>query len=285
MPSRKPKRKVVHGDNLIYQFLKKVLIQDEEKPLIADLPQLIIETMAIWWPLDVYRELPILLPWVVRDNKCRASKSRGTKEEWGAPDEDGYLRDDNSLIKALPRNLCVRGPKEKHLENAVMGTEFVACHIWREVQHEKLANRLPLLNSFIPNLVWLPSQIAKLTDLEGESVQRILQAMSFRIYRNAPVKPGMEPIVRDAWGLIPPPRREIQEINLSELNWFEATPRFLDTRLSRLKTVVSALEALECGEPITKKVTTTRYSEGLPRVAPESRRALLEYLKRFAVSA
>ena len=41
-----------------------------------------------------------------------------------------------------------------------------------------------MLNSFVPNLVWLPVQISKLTDREGSYAQRFLQAISCQIYKN-----------------------------------------------------------------------------------------------------
>jgi hypothetical protein len=65
-------------------------------------------------------------------------------DKWSSPDDAGFLRDDNSLIKALPRSLLVRGPKNSHISGARLGTEFVAAHVWRVVGHEHLASRLPL---------------------------------------------------------------------------------------------------------------------------------------------
>jgi len=43
-----------------------------------------------------------------------------------------------------------------------MGNEFVASHVWRVVDHAEVKSRLPLLNSFVPNLVWLLVQVSKL---------------------------------------------------------------------------------------------------------------------------
>ena len=44
----------------------------------------------------------------------------------------------------------------------------------------------PLAYSFVPNLVWLPSEVAKLTDRQDSFVQRYVQAISTRLYRDYP---------------------------------------------------------------------------------------------------
>ena len=145
-----------------------------------------------------------------------------------------------------------------------MGSEFVASHVWRKVSHEKLASRIPLLNSFVPNLVWLPAQIAKLTDREGEVMQKTLQSMAFAIYRDAPVAPHLVEVAEEAWAMVPEP--QLITVSASDLNWFEATDRFFATRTTRLRTVVRAIEDLDAGRPLSTKVVTSRYTNGLPDV-------------------
>jgi hypothetical protein len=193
----------------------------------------------------------------------------------------GYLRDDNSLVKSPPRSLSVRGPSTSHLHRARMGNEFVASHIWQILDHVDLASRVPLLNSFVPNLVWLPAQIAKLTDREGGIVQRTLQAMSRSIYESAPVQYSVQDVVREAWALLPPSAVETPSLELANLNWFESTPNFLARRVARLNEVVAALETLESGGVLTKKIVTSRYTTGLPTVAAEKRQMLLASLRRI----
>jgi hypothetical protein len=275
-----PPSKVVHGDDLLYRFFQDAL--SSHPALFAAVPQLLITTMAIWLPLDVYEQWPVLLPWVVRDPKCRGNKSKGIADEWSFPDDRGYLRDDNSLVKSLPRSLNLHGPKGSHIDGAQMGTEFVAAHVWRVVDHELLASRLPLLNSFVPNIVWLPGQVAKLTDLEGGIVQTTLQAMAFAVYRNAPVKPHLRDVADEAWALIPAPSTSIEPIDRTRLNWFTPTPAFYKTRSTRLAAVVTALEQIERGEDTAERVVTTAYATGLPGVDPAARSELLRHLRRFA---
>ena len=216
-------RKVVHGDDLLYRFFQSALI--DENAAFAAIPQLLLATMGIWLPLDVYAQWPVVLPWVVRDPSCRGRKSAGLPDQWSSPNKIGLLRDDNSMIKSFPRALPVASPGRAHLHGARMGTEFVAAHVWRTpIETEVLASRLPQLNSFVPNLVWLPGQIAKLTDREGSVVQETLQAMSWAIYRTAHVDSHLRDIVEEAWNLLPRPSREISDIDSADLNWFVSTP-------------------------------------------------------------
>jgi hypothetical protein len=238
--------------------------------------------MGIWLPLDIYAQWPVMVPWVVRDASCRGNRQTDSPDEWSAPDmATGYLRDDNSLIKSLPRSLDVRGPGSSHIRGARMGSEFVASHVWRVVRHSELASRLPLLNSFVPNLVWLPGQIAKLTDREDSVVQQTLQAMSYRIYRDAPVASHLETVRDEAWALLPQPPVAIRHFSLDDLNWFTASPAFFKTRANRLNAVLTALEAIADDRPVADRVVTRRYADRLPHVDPAGLARLSQYLHRF----
>lgn len=274
----KASQRIVNGDDLLYRFFNELLLDDSE--LAGRLPVQMLSSMGIWLPLDVYYEWPVMLPWVVRDASCRGSRRHGLPDEWGAPDDRGFLRDDNSLVKSLPRSLSVSTPAGRHLRGARMGNEFVASHIWRIVKHEDLASRHPLLNSFVPNLIWLPKQVSKLSDREGGPVQAALQSMSWAIYRHAPVAPHLTEVVEEAWSLLPEPELSI-DFDEAELNWFESTPTFFSTRRSRLQSVLDALMLLEAGEPLDRKVITTRYGDGLPQVSSAARSALRSRLQAF----
>src|SRR5690349_18225490 len=94
-------RRVVHGDDLLYRFFLNAVEREPER--FSQLPQRLISAVGVWMPLDVYEEWPILLPWVVRDPSSRGNRAKGVPDSWSSPNEAGYLRDDNSLVKALPR--------------------------------------------------------------------------------------------------------------------------------------------------------------------------------------
>lgn len=270
--------KKVNGDDLLYFFLSQLIADSSGK--YAELPQLLLEQMGIWLPLDVYARLPVMLPWVVRDNSCRGNKKKGLPDQWSSPNEFGYSRDDNSLIKGIPRSLDIASPKHGRMSRRRMGSAFVASHVWRETLGTERASRQPLLNSFVPNVVWLPRQISKLTDREGSIVQQTLQAMSWQVYRHAPVAHHLEPPVAEAWALLPPPTLSI-DVDPARLNWFEPTNRFYKLRQARIREVIDGLDRLADGMPLEKKVGNSRYTSGLPDVAEERREALRAHLARF----
>jgi hypothetical protein len=108
-------------------------------------------------------------------------------DEWGAPDSRGRFRDDNSLIKGLPRSLPVTNPGNALVNGSRIGTGFVAAHVWRKLSDGIDAPRNEMTYSFVPNLVWLPSQLAKLSDKKGGFAQTFLQAVSTSLYRTLPL--------------------------------------------------------------------------------------------------
>lgn len=273
--AKRSQKRQINGDDLLYRFFQDLFEDDDD--LAARLPLRMLASMAIWLPLDIYYEWPVLLPWVVRDPTCRGNRKQGRPDEWSAPNEAGYLRDDNSLIKAIPRSLEIESPSGR-LRGARMGNEFVASHVWRTVDHDELASRIPLLNSFVPNLVWLPTQVSKLSDREGSPVQRALQGLAWGIYRDAPVAGHLRELAEEAWAMIPEPQTVP---DLPELNWFRSTDRFFATRRSRLHSVLDGLERLESGLKVTNKIATTRYTDGLPRVNAQRRAELRQFLLLF----
>jgi len=243
----------------------------------------IIRSTAVWFPPDVYLHLPVLLPWVVRDPDCRPRTKNGvtSPDMWGAPNAGGYFRDDNSLIKGIPKSLTIRGRADSYLDGAKLGSGFVACHIWRVVNHESLASRHPRLNSFVPNLVWLPRQIAKLSDREGSHVQRALQRTSWAIYRNLELRPGLREVSEQVWALIPEPPTWTS-VDFSELHSFECTKKFLRSRSYSLGQVEAFLGALLSGSSLPDAPRLSgRYRQGLPAIPTPALRALHSELQLY----
>lgn len=106
----KPAKKIktVHGDDLLYRFLSELFAEESEE--LREVQQLMLISMGIWFPPEAYRRWPVMIPWVVRDPKCRKGPSG---DEWASPDADGYQRDDNSMIKGLPRSLAIQAPAQR----------------------------------------------------------------------------------------------------------------------------------------------------------------------------
>jgi len=267
-------RKVIHGDDLLYRFFNKVLPLEPE--LFERIPRLLLISMSVWFPKSVYQEMPVLLPWVVRDPTCRGKRSKGRviePDQWGAPNSVGLLRDDTSLVKGLPRSLVITSSTYSFVNGKNLGSEFVASHIWRENKSGVLASRLPELNTFVPNLVWLPSQVAKLSDREDGVFQGALKELSWSIYRDVPLGPRSRSIAEKSWDLLPSPRT-VKTLIDSEINWFVSTSRFLKTRKSKLSSVIAALDQISTGQSSPLSLQPSRYRDGLPRVNAAERMKL-----------
>jgi hypothetical protein len=263
----------VDGNNILYHFLHKELFESDIW-LFQMLSAKLVTSLGIWFHPKIYQQLPILLPFTVRDPACRKRKE-GEVEAWGSPDKLGYLRDDNSLVKGLPKSLSIVSPGQSLYNNKRIGNGFVASHVWRQIRNSavgaNLASRDPVLNTFVPNLVWLPAQVAKLSDREGTFTQLYLQALSAKIFKDIPVPPGLSPFVEKAWSMIDIPAGiPIQGLpNLDDLSFFKPSQSFLTTRRKKIKEVIDALQKISKGQILNSKVITKRYGEGLPLVSPD----------------
>jgi hypothetical protein len=271
----------MNGNDLLYYFLKRLLESDDENNLRLSIE--IVTKLGIWFSPETYASLPVLLPFVVRDPKCRGNPRSGAPDQWSSPNRAGFLRDDNSLVKALPRSLKVLPPHGSVLHGDKIGSGFVAAHVWRIVRHEELASRIPILNTFIPNLVWLPSQIAKLSDLQGGLVQKTLEAVSVKLYREFPVNAAVRNVAEEAWGLIPSTSVDLRHFDCTTLNFFEHREDFVKKRIKRIDNVRNAITGLLKDVPIEeKKIITSRYTEGLPGVERKDLLRLLKFLDEFS---
>ena len=265
MPKGKIQRKA-DGNHILYHYLQKELLTSDVW-LFQMLTARLVTDLGVWIHPDTYSEMPVLLPFVVRDSRCR--KSVGGQEAWGAPDKDGYFRDDNSMIKGLAKQLVASKKSSPIYAGRALGNGFTACHVWRAIKGDgKFASRNPRLNSFIPNLVWLPAQVAKLTDREGSFVQTYLQALSWKIYRDKKVKKKIKRHSEEAWKLLHCPV-EIPEDGLpdkDELNYFDHSESFVRKKAEKLQSVLSLLEVAIKGAKCKKKMVSGRYDSGISGV-------------------
>ena len=278
MPKRSPTR--VDGTNVLYHYLQKSL-QQEDIWLFHMLVAKLVVGLGIWFPPSSYAVLPIALPHVVRDPNCRGT---GSADQWSSPNSEGYVRDDNSLVKALVRSFTVSSSAFAGYRNRKLGAGFVSAHAWRTTSEGEHASRNALTNSFWPNLVWLPANVAKLTDREGSFAQTFVQAISFKIYRGVEVHPQLRPFVEEAWSLLPPvskfPDQALPDVE--GLNFFDVPSSFLAKRLEKVRSVSEGLGRVEEELPVEGKVVSSRYTKGLADLKPEAAGRLREHLDRYA---
>jgi hypothetical protein len=278
----------VDGDNVLYHYLQKDLYESDVW-LFQMLAARLVSSLGIWFSTSTYQALPVILPFAVRDPTCR-KRGEDDAEEWGAPDARGYFRDDNSLIKNLPSALTIRSPRKIYNAHR-LGNGFVAAHVWRELSDSTvgadLSSRDPWTNSFVPNLVWLPRQVAKLTDREGSFTQQYLQAVAWKTYRSLPVEGALKDAVDRIWLMLPEPTAIPAQAlpSVAELSFFDTTERFLTARLNAIDSVVEALGTLQDEGPMDRKVISSRYSEGLKNLPDRARSELGSVLRVYAAEA
>lgn len=266
----------IDGQNILYHYLQKVLLKDDQFSL--ELMKNLLVDLSIWLPTNLYQKLPIILPYVVRDPSCRKNQITG-EDEWGAPNQKGFLRDDNSLIKGIVRSFEVKSSKIPTYNRKRLGNGFVASHIWREISidnNQIISSRNQTLNSFVPNLVWLPVQISKFTDREGSMAQKMLQAISYKIYH----KINMPSEICSLWKYLPLPREfENIEINSNTVSYFDIPNKWIEKRIEGLMAEIEIILSIDETE-IDKilKVKCSRYLPSLKRISKEKRQTLDDWL-------
>lgn len=196
-----------------------------------------LPSLAIWFPVQTFQALPYLLPHVRRENDCRrrrcpdrrhVKRGKGRTGEprdlWSTPDAEGYVLDDNSLVKECVKRLRIASPNPL-LIGRTLGREYVACHIepMRGAQD-------PWDNSRVANLVWLPSPLDKLSDRQGSTMQHVLRETSRKLVLAGQVPRTVE--------------RHVHEPRLSS---FVVNKAFIDARVAKIERVTRVLEALVTG--------------------------------------
>ena len=264
----------IDGNNALYHYLQKVIIPRDDE-FSRELVRRLILDLSIWFPVALYSAAPVLLPYCVRDSSVKA-------KEWGSANSHGCLRDNNSALKTLAANYAIQSPRISVYPRASRGHGFVASHAWRRIRIDggsHYAVTHPRTYSFIPNLAWLPAQVAKLTDHEGSYAQQVLQAISHVLYTPAAAQhpAGLAAI----WQSLPAPDLRI-EVDVSQLNYFVVTPRSVSLRRNILLREIGAVEdTLSSGIAADASPRSKRYLPTLAGVAREEAAGLLSWLDEY----
>ncbi len=269
---------MTNGENIIYHYIQKTLLADDKfDDFTQELIERLIIDLSIWFPPEVYKQIPILLPFVIRDSSSRKKTVTG-KDEWGFANDKGFLRDDNSLIKGIIKSFLVNGNRVKEYNNKKLANGFVACHIWRNLNNQTcLASTYEKTNSFIPNLVWLPRQISKLTDREDSFAQNLLKTISYKIY----YKDEAADFNRSIWKELSNPQLDtITSFNMKELNYFKVSQEWIDKKKSGLIVEIEKIkQVLLIGEISEKKVKCSSYLPTLKEnIAEGNKQKLIDWL-------
>lgn len=237
----------------------------------------LIQRLSIWWPPQTYAEMPILVPWAIRDRSARYDMG---PEMWSDPREDGFLRDDNSIIKKLPLPLPIRAAPGHPYANRRPWRGFMACHLWRGLPDGSLTGTSPWLYSFIPNLVWLPMPFARLSDVESGPIQALLQSTSVALYRGRAPVSSVHAYLRSAWKALPEPTTGLK-LDLPSLNFFRVDQAFIKRRLAYIDRFVDGAELVLAGDVLTRKLISSRYTLGFQQLEHKSISRFAEELRAY----
>ena len=252
---------MTNGENIIYHYIQKTLLANTDNDEFSkELIERLIIDLSIWFPPDIYRQIPILLPFVIRDSSCRKKQPNAIKDEWGNSNEFGFLRDDNSLIKGIIKSFFVDGRRVQDYDNKKLANGFVASHIWRNLQvsTDKLASTFEKTNSFVPNLVWLPKQISKLTDREGSYAQNLLKTISYKIYFGTN---NLSDFKKNIWAELNNPETQTKHnIDVSKLNYFKVPDTWITKKKKGLIEEMETIKSMiTTGIIADKKVKCSSY--------------------------
>ena len=244
----------------LYRYLAGGMEAEAGSGDFTSLTLKLIQRLSIWWSPVAYPKLPTMVPWCIRDRSCRYDQG---PESWGSPRSDGYLRDDNSIIKKLPLPLLIGAPEGSAYRGRKPWRGFTACHIWRDLPSGEVAGADPWLYSFMPNLVWLPSWLAPLTDRQGSDVQTVLQRTSVLLFRNVEVCEPLKVYSDLAWEKLPAPSIG-EALSSQQLSMFDPASNFYTRRLRYLDKFVHGCDEILAGRALTQKLICSRYTEALP---------------------
>ena len=102
MPKKSSRQQAkIDGGGVLYHFLQNDLLKTDVW-LFQMIVARLVASLGIWFRPSLYQQWPLLVPYAVRDPHSRGNKKLGIADQWGTPDDAGYFRDDNSLIKKLP---------------------------------------------------------------------------------------------------------------------------------------------------------------------------------------
>lgn len=211
---------------------------------------------AVWLPVSVYQASPWLAPFAVRRVRRRVdSNAPGpARDLWGFPDEHGRFTDDNSLIKGAIRGRTA-STSESPYASRKFSTGFVCCHVWPTTTAD------PLLFSFVPNLVWLPSSLAQFSDAHFANrsphlLHHVLRQVSATRFLRCEPAVGVARSNRAWERLNPQLGAGGVGVDLAEPN------RIVDAALGRTARMIAFLEPLVAGE-VPGRRFSRRYHAGL----------------------
>lgn len=264
MKKERKKENVVDGQNIVYHIIQKKIIQafDADNPP-AEVKFMIEQLLlwgGVWFTPKAYEQIPVLRPYVIRNSGCRNKDPK--KDTWAQSNSKGLMQDDNTSIKDVPKHLpIISGWKE--IRRKTIGLHWVASHVWMSMEtRAEHACEWERTNSFIPNLVWLPKQLSKLTDRDGSYAQQFLKHLSYLLYSKIG---NTNPMISGIWRELKDPGITPEStFSLDDLNYFDSDAKWInDKKASLHRELQSILDILNNPSATADSIYNDRYTSTL----------------------
>ena len=85
------------------------------------------------------------------------------------------------FAKNYAQGKLVSSKKIQYYDGKKISEGFWACHIWDRLEDGTLTNKDNSLFSFIPNIVWLPKELSRLTD-HVPIIKDVMKQLSIQLY-------------------------------------------------------------------------------------------------------
>jgi len=255
---------LVDGQNIVYHIIQKKIIQaiDIENPP-AEVKFMIEQLLlwgGVWFSPEAYEQIPVLRPYVIRNSSCRNKDSK--KDTWAQSNSRGLMQDDNTSIKGIPKSLpIISGWKE--IKGQKLGNSWVASHVWMSMRtRDEHACEWERTNSFIPNLVWLPKQLSKLTDRDGGYAQLFLKHLSYLLYSKIEID---NPMISAIWSELKDPGITPEsKFTMDDLNFFDSDAEWIEDKKADLhRELQSILDILDNPSATVESIYNDRYTATL----------------------
>lgn len=255
------------------------LINNETKPFIEDYYFDVIQNLSIWLEPDFYINMPIILPYSVRERTSSYDRlKKNGKDNWGSANRNGYVIDDNTDIKDYIRSSEIKNSRYYTKHKPYTG--FIACHIWENTTEN------PKLFSFVPNLVWLPTPIAGLSDKSDSYFSRLLTELSCKMYNKCEMRADiLSKISKTIWkkldvdllGNSNIERLDIKKLPFSKISLKEKRSKIIKN-IERILLFINEIKSGKITEaPPSKKLIHKRYLPTLITLIRSNPSSINEY--------
>lgn len=150
-----------------------------------------------------------------------------------------------------------------------MGEKWVASHVWMTMKNGYHACQWECANSFIPDLVWLPKQLSKLTDDDGSYAQQFIKHISYLLYRDIPFSGSTKEMIDGIWDELETPGIEpVSKFKLDDLNYFDHKDKWINRKKATLhRELTSIVAILNNHEADVPEIYNVKYTSTLREVS------------------